>query len=260
MAMSPRRSGRRMRLPTEQPVEPARKTIRSENIAGPDGDLTLLDQAGGVVHLAPPPVTESLRYMLARSRLGGGELPDRLGFTSALRGEGVTFVCRSLALVLTNDAASRVCIVDLNWWAPSGWPGDEERAGISDVIDGSVSLEQALVTTGNPGLQILPAGATTVMDRPVLANSPDIEKILLELSETFDHVLLDLPAVHATSEALTLAENCGSIAMVVNQGVTPADQVKSALDELSGVPVLGVILNKSSTRVPRLIRRRIPGA
>jgi Mrp family chromosome partitioning ATPase len=47
---------------------------------------------------------------------------------------------------------------------------------------------------------------------------------------------------------------------VVNQGVTPEDKVKSALEDLSGVPVLGVILNRSSSKVPRVIRRRIPGA
>ncbi len=63
-------------------------------------------------------------------------------------------------------------------------------------------------------------------------------------------VLLDMPAVLAASEALTLAENIGGIAVVVNQGVTTEEQIKSALEELSGLPVLGVILNRSSSKVP----------
>ena len=83
--------------------------------------------------------------------------------------------------------------------------------------------------------------------------------MLVELSELFDHVLLDMPAVLAASEALPLAEHIGGIALVVNQGITSEEQIKSALEELNGLPVLGVILNRSSSRVPAMIRRRIPG-
>ncbi len=56
-----------------------------------------------------------------------------------------------------------------------------------------------------------------------------------------------------------LAESSRAIAFVVNQGVTSDEQAKAALEELSGVPVLGVILNRSTSKVPGIIRRRIPG-
>src|ERR1700754_613368 len=101
---------------------------------GPDGELTLLSTMGEVVHVATPPVTESIRYMLARLRLDGAELPKRLGVTSALRGEGVTYITRSLALVLASDASKNVCIVDLNWAAPSEWVGDQPQIGAADVL------------------------------------------------------------------------------------------------------------------------------
>src|SRR5262245_29700785 len=42
-------------------------------------------------------------------------LPTRIGFTSALYGEGVTFVSRTVAAVLAHDYRQRVCFVDLNW-------------------------------------------------------------------------------------------------------------------------------------------------
>jgi Mrp family chromosome partitioning ATPase len=199
--------------------------------------------------------------MLGRLRLGdGAELPERLGLTSALSGEGTTYLCRTIALVLANDAARQVCIVDLNWASPSYWPNDEGlQAGIADVIRGTTDLDHAVLATGNPGLSVLRAGDVGPIERPALAHSPELDKILDELSETFDHVLLDLPAVHAASEALTLAERSRALALVVNQGVTPDQQVQSALEELSGVPVIGVILNRSSSKVPRMIRRRIPG-
>jgi Mrp family chromosome partitioning ATPase len=231
-----------------------------DHIAGADGSLSMLDEAGDLVQLVPAPVTESLRYMLGRLRLGDGdELPDRLGLTSALQGEGVTYLTRALALVLTNDAAKRVCIVDLNWWSPSDWPGADGEPGVAEVVRDGLPLEQALVPTGNPGLHVLPAGRATPAERPALARSPELEKLFVELADEFDHVLLDLPAVHLTSEALVLAENCRSLIMVVGQGVTPDGEVRSALGELSGVTVMGVILNRSYSKIPRFLRKRISG-
>jgi tyrosine-protein kinase Etk/Wzc len=265
MTTTPRGSGQSSRptvrrARTSDTGRPAGSGSTLDRIAGPDGRLSMLDDAGAVVQVAAPAVTESLRYMLARLRLGDhDELPDRLGVTSAISGEGVTFVTRSLALVLTTDVAKRVCIVDLNWWSPSDWPG-ENVPGVADVVRDGMPLKQALHFTGNPGLHVLPAGATSVAERPALARSAELGKMLDELSEEFEHVLLDLPAVHATSDALLLAENCPSLALVVGQSVTPDSEVKSAIEQIEGVPLLGVILNRSYSKIPRLIRNRFPGA
>ena len=35
-----------------------------------------------------------------------------------------------------------------------------------------------------------------------------------------------------------------------NQRVTPEDQVKAAIEQLSGIPLMGVILNRTSSKVP----------
>ena len=109
--------------------------------------------------------------------------------TSAIRGEGVTFVARSLALVLAHDAGKRVCLLDVNWWSPGIWPGkDPNLAGVADVIRGTVALRDALIETDHPMLEILPRGATRSSERPVLANHPELRRVLDELSGEFDHV------------------------------------------------------------------------
>src|SRR5262249_21522683 len=265
MTTSPRRSSTDARATTRRRASP--ETARSlsgdvtlDRIVGDDGGLTLLDDAGQGVPVASAPVTEIIRYMLARLRLGDGdEFPRRLGLTSAISGEGVTFVTRALALVLATDVANRVCIVDLNWWSPSDWPGPDVP-GVANVLRDELAVSEALQLTGNPGLKVLPAGRAGVSERPALARSDELAKALDELNEEFEHVLLDLPAVHATSEALTLAETCPSLALVVGQSVTPDSDVKAALDEIEGVPLLGVVLNRSYSKIPRIIRNRIPGA
>ncbi len=113
----------------------------------------MLDESGALVHISPPAVTESVRYMLGRLRLGEGvELPERLGLTSALSGEGTTYLCRTIAMVMANDAARRVCIVDMNWASPSYWPDDDGlHAGLADVLRGTTNLDNAVLATGQPG-------------------------------------------------------------------------------------------------------------
>src|SRR5262245_30240774 len=75
-----------------------------------DGRLALVTESGQAIHVVPPVVAESIRYMVAKLRLGEDvDLPERLGVTSALSGEGTTFIARAIALVLANDAARRVC-------------------------------------------------------------------------------------------------------------------------------------------------------
>jgi len=224
-----------------------------------DAGLTLHDQHGNEIHTASAPVIASLRSLVARLRVGDG-IPARIGVISAIKGEGVTSVVRSLALVLASDAAKRVCIVDLNWWSPADWPAAGEQGGMAEVLSGRLPLAQALVPTGSPSLFVVPAGAASILERPVLASGPELGPILATLTASFDHVLVDLPAVHATSEALTLAEHAGALAVVVRQGITSESQVKAALDELSGVPMLGIVLNAASTSVPSPILHRILGA
>jgi Mrp family chromosome partitioning ATPase len=223
------------------------------------GHLVLADPAGRAIHVAAPAVVESLRRMVGRTRLSdSGGLPQLLGVTSTVSGEGVSFMCRSLALVLVHDTLSRVCLVDLNWNTPSTWLGPQSPdIGAADVIRGSVSLETALMDTSDQRLSILPAGVATLADRPALANGPELEEILLELRTQFDHVLLDLPAIGSSSEAFALAGRAQSVVMVVSAGVCRAAQVQAVLADLGHISVLGVIINRTTTRTPRFIRHRI---
>lgn len=228
--------------------------------SGSGGFVVMRSEAGEMLHVSLPPVTSTLRATVARLRLDD-ELPQRLGLVSAIRGEGVTFISRSLALVLANDTGKNVCIVDLNWWAPAKWhPGIDDHRGLADVLRGAVSLEEALLPTADPALSILPAGEASMEETPVFAAGSALSMVLDELDIRFDHVVFDLPALHAASEALTLAALTDSVAVVVRQGVTSEGQVKAALDELDGLSVLGVILNAYKTDVPSVIMRRVPTA
>jgi Mrp family chromosome partitioning ATPase len=219
--------------------------------------LALVTAVGEVAHVAPLPICESLRYMLARLRLAqGNDVPGRVGLTSTLSGEGVTYITRSLALVLANDTGRRVCTVDLNWAHPGSWP-HVVPGGVAEILRGEMSLDEVLVSTGTPGMSVLTAGNTDSVERSSLAQSDELDTVLAVLSEQFDHILLDLPAVTATSEALSLVNRSHSVVFVVGHGAASQAQVVGSLEHLSGISVLGVVLNRSVSRVPEKIRHRL---
>lgn len=223
-----------------------------------DGGLVVLGADGEFIHRAPAPVTASLRYFVARTTNQGQGFPQRLAMTSAMRGEGVTFLSRSLGAVLAYDFPDQTAVVDLNWWQPSKiGAAEEQHPGIGDVLDHGVSIDEIIVPTSNPRLSLIPAGDVPLSRRPALARSDDLATLLEKLEAQFTLMILDLPAVRVTSDALSLCSLTDAFVLVVRQGVTPESQVEAAVDDLkseSSQP-LGVILNRYTTQVPRRLRR-----
>jgi Mrp family chromosome partitioning ATPase len=224
--------------------------------ADQDDGLRVVDLDGRIRHYAPVEITRALRYALARLQTSEkGEVQSRIAVTSALSGEGVTFVARSLAALLANDLQRSVCVVDLNWWSTTPVKSQDryERPlrGVAQVIDAKLALDEALVWMQGWRLSLLPAGPASPAERPVLAKAAALVKMLDELQQRFDHVVLDVPPVLGTGESITLASLAEAFILVVRQGVTAEVQVQSALDELRHLTPLGVVLNRASSRVPK---------
>jgi Mrp family chromosome partitioning ATPase len=234
---------------------------RVDHAAVPDDALILHDEYGNAVQLVPPAVVGAMRSMVARVRVGDGtDLPKRIGVTSSIPGEGVTFIARTLALLLTNDTRKRVCLVDLNWWS-STKPAASEHVGpgVADVVGERAELGEALEESGTPGLSIISSGVASLAERSLLSNGIELDRMLTDLDDEFDHLVLDLPAMSASADSLTLAHKASAVLFVIRQGVTPEADTKHALEQLKGVSVLGALLNRSSSKIPAVIRRRVVG-
>jgi Mrp family chromosome partitioning ATPase len=221
-----------------------------------DGGLAIVEFGGQLLHTAPASVTSSLRYLLARLQLNDpDEIPRRLAITSALHGEGVSYIARSLAAVMAHDLERMVCVVDMNWW--SGGRNDPTSLGLADVVLRGHASDEVLVETVTENLWFMPAGTVELAGRPAVAKDPRLATALDDLERQFDHLIFDLPAVLATSDAIALARFADLYALVVRYGVTTVAQVKSALDELAGMPSIGLIVNRSDSSIPRVVRRLV---
>ncbi len=200
-----------------------------------------------LVHRTPSGVARSLRYLLAV-----GDLPNRFSVTAAIPGEGVTSISRSLAALIANDWLGSTCWVDLNWWsADPQYESDLFNVTIVDVVEGRNLVADLPVTTSVRGLFFVAAGHVPVSSRYRLPRSEALAHVIGELAHQFDYLVLDLPPVLTTSDALSLGALADGYFLVVRQRVTTSTQVAAALRAMSAVPCLGTILNGSRTRVPR---------
>lgn len=231
-----------------------------------------------------PEVVTSYRQMVTEL-VYAGKLPQRIAVAGALQGEGVTYSALALGTILASDTAARVCIVDLNWWrpgmitsldpaifiqpkrrrrkdpAPTPTPVALELSaapGLAQVADGEAALDDALLATSLPRLQLLPAGACALERRPALARSTALRAVVDELCTRYDHLIFDVPSVLGTSDAIALASLGEAACVVVRHGVTSTVNVQHTLDALKHLQILGVVLNQVSIRTPRWILSLIP--
>src|SRR5262249_10075781 len=156
----------------------------------------------------------SLRYLLS-----GGDVPSRLSVTSAIQGEGVTAISRTIASLIANDWQARTCWVDLNWWKPKGAYVESSlfEASIADVLDGTARSADLPVATSLSNLSLVTAGEIPVSSRFRIPRDERLAKILTDLSNTFDYVIADLPPILVTSDAVSLAGLTDGFLLVVRQ-------------------------------------------
>jgi Mrp family chromosome partitioning ATPase len=249
-----------------------------------DLPLSLHASDGTLLHNFPAEVVVSMRHMestLAYSK----QLPDRIAIVSALSGEGVTYTALALAVTLATDLPLRVCVVELNWHTPGlltrlsrptiaaprrrRWrkPIAPEiaipsslvgRAGLAQLLTNAATLDEVLMPTAIPNLMLLPAGDLPQHQRAAMARSDTLKQYIQELGQRFDHLILDIPAIQSTTDAVPLASLARGCCVVIRQGVTPASSVRNALDDLKHLPMLGVILNQAYTNLPRWLQPLVP--
>jgi Mrp family chromosome partitioning ATPase len=224
----------------------------------PPTPLTISNRNGTREITFSAEVIENVRYIY--TRMGNKDrIPVCLSIVSALRGEGVTTIAQALAATLAHDLKARVCLVDLNWWWPSRSPLiDGENPGLAGVFTGEVHLVDVLIRTGSRNLYMIPAGSMPREDRAVAARTRHLKEMLGELSQQFEYMILDVPAILSTNDAVPLASLGSACCLVISQGVTSTEDVRLALDEISHLKVLGVVLNRTKLHIPKPLLRLLP--
>jgi len=186
----------------------------------------------------------ALRTSLLLSSLGAP--PKVIMVTSARPQEGKTTTAINSAIVLAQKGV-RVLLVDADLRRPSVHKtlGLGPRSGLSNVLTGSATLQQAItVSPVLPNLFILPAGTPPPNPAELLA-STNMKQVLDELREQFDHVVVDTPPTLSVTDAVVLSPRVDAIILVIRSGQTTKQALRRSRDILMQVNahVTGVLLN-----------------
>jgi polysaccharide biosynthesis transport protein len=186
----------------------------------------------------------ALRTSLLLSNLGAP--PKIIMVTSALPQEGKTTTSINTAVVLAQKGV-RVLLIDADLRRPSIHKtlGMGPHSGLSNVLTGSITLEQAISSTAIlPNLFVLPAGTPPPNPAELLASS-NMREVLSELQLQYDHIVIDTPPTLSVTDAVVLSQRADAVVLVIRSGQTTKQALRRSRDILTQVSakVVGVLLN-----------------
>lgn len=210
----------------------------------------------------------SAKDSLGIARLGNGHYPQLEAFrrlrtnilsfenqgksqvvlvTSAQRGEGKSTVSANLAVTVA-QSGRKVIMVDCDMRLPTVHKVFDlpNKRGLTSVLTNEVELEDALLYTTFPRLQVLTSGPLPPNPTELLG-SPQMVALIEELRETYDFVLLDTPALLSVADAAVLAPVVDNVIWVVAQAQTRRGDVDTVRRQLLNVKVksVEVVVNRA---------------
>ena len=201
-----------------------------------------------------------MRDLATRALASGGGGLTKIGVASVQHGEGATTISRSLAVCLAENFGQRVVLVEANQRSPClrAMCGLSPGAGLSDVLSGAASLEATLRMSRAAGkMLVLPASAspsTNVANLP----GPSLRDLMAELFFYADALVFDLAPLLPYPDTTLIGRALDGVAVVMRAGKSTRSECAQAVEGLqgAGVPVLGAVLNREKSFLPRFLERR----
>lgn len=223
-------------------------TLPDDKDLGRAKDGRLHDPSGFAAREAVRKLRTNLRYVDVDAP------PRSIVVTSSAPGEGKSTVAANLARVMAR-AGQPTLLVDADLRRPmvADEFGIDGAVGLSQVLAGAVSLEDATQPSGTRGLSLLPAGQVPPNPSELLG-SRRMHELVEELSRRF-FVIVDAPPVLAVTDAQLLARHADGAIVVAVAGRTRSIGLSRSIESIRGVDakVYGVVFNRaSSSRFTRL--------
>jgi polysaccharide biosynthesis transport protein len=170
--------------------------------------------------------------------------------TSAGVGEGKTLTALNLAWLLAQSEGVRALLIDSDLRQPcaTDYLGMEPRSGLSEVLGGELSLQQAIMRLEPAGLYLLPGGRARD-DVAELLTGPTFAGVINEARRMFDYIIIDAPPMGIFTDANVLISRADGALLVVRAGKTRYGLVDKLLEQVPRERLLGVVLNRADEQV-----------
>ena len=160
-------------------------------------------------------------------------------------GDGKTTVASNLAIGLA-QTGKRVLLLDADLRHPKQHEifGVENHAGLADVLAHDVTPPEVTIKTVVPHLEILPCGPSPEAPADLL-NSQRFIDVMDELTDRYDHVVIDSPPVMAVTDGRIIAASCDVSILVLRADRADRKLCEMARDALVsvGANLIGLVMN-----------------
>jgi capsular exopolysaccharide synthesis family protein len=204
-------------------------------------------QRGGL----PQQIEDEYQNIRANLGLVSGEgIPKVLVVTSAGMQEGKTTFSINLSTSMAKGGG-KVLLIDGDFRKPDighALSLNGKSGSLQNFFLGAQKIEHAVTHMPGIDLDILMADSFDVFGTFELLAQPSSKKILHQIAQHYDHVVIDTAPLLAASDALLWAKMADAAVLVSFSGHTVGPELKEAYERLAriNIRVLGTVLNSVS--------------
>jgi capsular exopolysaccharide synthesis family protein len=200
-----------------------------------------------------PVAIELRRVMIRIGRQLDLERKRSLVVTSAILGEGKSLFSLFFSLVLAYHSKQRILLVDGDMRRPVQHKifGVPRGPGLSDDLSAIERTQIPVHRTEIGNLFLLPAGIPAQSPSQLLGENR-FARLMAQLQEKFDIVIVDAPPVVPVSDPLHYVPAVDGVLFIVMAGRTRKDVARRGIDILkgAGARILGVVANNYPEVLP----------
>jgi len=166
--------------------------------------------------------------------------------TNACSVQGVPEVLANLAVTFAKTG-SKIALICCNLRNPKlhHFFGADNARGLVDVLKNEATLGSINAVMGIPGITVITSGVLKEnLDNPAdLLSSPKLDKIISDLRNQADLVLIDAPSIIETADTCILVQKADAVVIVASSGEVTrelATKARRILDQVEA-PLLGIV-------------------
>ncbi|WP_168400489.1 polysaccharide biosynthesis tyrosine autokinase [Acinetobacter indicus] len=189
---------------------------------------------------------ESLRSMRTAIHFALSSAKNNIIMVSGPAPEvGKSFISTNLATILA-QSQKRVLIIDadLRRGYLHKYFNLQTQPGLADYLNGQTELSQIIKATEVSGLDVIVRGKSPANPSELLSTT-QFAAMLSQLSEQYDHILIDTPPILAVTDGIIISQHAGVNLVIARYAKTQMKELELTINrfEQVGVKVNGIILN-----------------
>ncbi len=197
-------------------------------------------------------IAEQFRKLrITLNYIGVSTKRKRILVTSAISGEGKSFVASNLALSLAMTGKKVILLdFDLNNPSLNNKLNISEQKGITDYLLGEVELDEIIRKTDlHSNLYLIPTGILPDNPSELIMNGRT-EVLLSLLDAKFDYIVIDTAPIGPVTDAYVLSPFCDATLYIIRHGYTPKVFVEriDANNKINHLNNVAIVFNGVTSR------------